>query len=86
MSRHEADGEGGRFRFVYGWDHPLLSFYFQKYDTTLAEDEQIVVWLGATADTRMYEVDDLVREAKKAGCYIPYEKRVKLYGDKDDGR
>lgn len=88
VSRHETDGEGGRFHFVYGWDQPLQSFYFQKHDTTLSEEKDedpVVVRMGATADTRMYEVDDLVREAKKNGLYIPYEKRVKLYGEKDDG-
>jgi hypothetical protein len=85
VSRHKVDGEAGRYTFVYGWDQPLQSFYLQKHDKTRAEDEQIIVWLGATADSRMYEVEDLVRVAKKNGLYISHEMRVKLYGEKDDG-
>lgn len=85
VSRHEAKVEEDRYTCVYGWDQPLQSFYFQKHDHTRSEDEQIIVWLGATADTRMYEVEDLVREAKKYGLYISHDERVKLYGEKDDG-
>lgn len=88
MSRHEAqvDEVTGKPTFVYGWDQPLMSFYFQKHDFTRPRDEQVIVWLGATADTQMYEVEDLVRVAKRHGLYISHQERVKLYGEKDDGR
>jgi hypothetical protein len=83
MSQHIVQEE--RFKFVFGWDQPLMSFYFQKHDPSRDEDDQIVVWLGATADTKLYEVEDLVRVAKKNGLYINHSTRVKLYGERDDG-
>lgn len=83
MSQHIVQDE--RFKFVFGWDQPLQSFYLQKHDPTQSEDEQIVVWLGATADTKMYEVEDLVRVAYRNGLRIDHPMRVKLYGEKDDG-
>lgn len=96
MSQHTAmsvklkeSDNGPHIKFVYGWDQHLQSFYFQKHDMTRPEDDEenprIVVWLGATADTRMYEVEDLVRAAHKHGLHIDYPMEVKLYGEKDDG-
>jgi copper oxidase (laccase) domain-containing protein len=84
MSQHIVQDE--QFKFVFGWDQPLMSFYLQKHDPTQAEDDQIVVWLGATADTKMYEVNDLVYAAHKHGLLIDHSTRVQLYGEKDDGR
>lgn len=83
MSQHIVQDE--RYKFVFGWDQPLQSFYLQKHDPAQAEDEQIVVWLGATADTKMYEVEDLVHAANKHGLLIEHPMRVTLYGEKDDG-
>jgi hypothetical protein len=73
-------------KYVFGWDQPLQTFYLQKHDLTKDdEDDQIVAWLGADKDTRMYEVEDLVREAQKLGLRIGHEMRVTLYGEKDRG-
>ena len=83
MSQHIVQDE--RYKYVFGWDQPLQSFYLQKHDPSRAEDEQIIVWLGATADTKMYEVEDLVRAAYKNGLKIDHPMRVALYGEKDDG-
>jgi hypothetical protein len=83
MSQHIVQDE--RYKFVFGWDQPLQSFYLQKHDPSQAEDEQIIVWLGATADTKMNEVEDLVHAAHKNGLKIEHPMRVKLYGEKDDG-
>jgi hypothetical protein len=83
VSRHNiVDKEK---EFVFGWDQPLMSFYLQVLDLTLSEDEQIVIWLGSTGATAMYEVEHLVRVARKHGLDIPYETQVKLYEEKDDG-
>lgn len=73
-------------KWVFGWDHPLQSFYLQKHDG-LVEDEDAnpVLWLGATFDTKMYEVEDLVRVAKKHGLIIDQTTQSKLYLEKDDG-
>jgi copper oxidase (laccase) domain-containing protein len=84
VSQHIVQDE--RFKFVFGWDQPLQSFYLQKHDPTQSEEEQIVVWLGATADTKMYEVEDLVHVAHRNGLRIGHQMRVKLYGEKDDGK
>jgi hypothetical protein len=82
----QIDGTWKDVKWVYGWDQHLMSFYLQQHDALIEdEDANPVIWLGATADTQMYEVEDLVREAKKLGFYIPYDMRVKLYGEKDDG-
>lgn len=84
MSQHIV--HEGQYRWVFGWDQPLQSFYLQKHDSTRDEDDQIIVWLGADADTKMYEVEDLVRAANKHGLKIDHRMRVQLYGEKDDGR
>lgn len=83
MSQHIVVQE--EKKFVFGWDQPLMSFYLQVHDSTLPEDEQVVVWLGADAATRMYEVENLVNAARKEGLLIEHQMRVKLYGEKDDG-
>lgn len=84
MSQHMI--ERGEKKYVFGWDQPLMSFFLQVHDTTRAEDEQIICWLGADPETKMYEVEELVKEAMKAGLDIPYRIQVELYGEKDDGR
>lgn len=73
-------------KWVYGWDQPLQSFFLQKHDLTKPEDEQIVAWLGATNTTKMYEVEDLVREARVLGLDILHGAQTQLYADKDEGR
>lgn len=82
MSQHIVETEDGKV--VFGWDQPLMTFYFQKHNFSLPEDEQIVTWLG-TKPQEIYEVEDLVRLAKRNGFYISHDTRVKLYGEKDDG-
>lgn len=82
MSQHIVGN--GQFKYVFGWDQPLQSFYLQKHDTTQDEEEQIIVWLGADEDTRMYEVEDLAHAAQAQGLYIDHQMRVMLYGEKDD--
>lgn len=90
MSRHVVVQEEKNRKFVYGWDQHLMSFFLQVRDLTIPEDDEeerdpIIVWLGG-AGSIMYEVEDLVRAARKNGLDIPYETRVELYGEKDDGR
>lgn len=83
MSQHIVQDE--HYKYVFGWDQPLQSFYFQKHDPSADEDREIVVWLGATANTKMYEVEQLVHAAHKNGLLIDYDMRVALYSEKDDG-
>lgn len=83
MSQHIVVQE--EKKYVFGWDQPLQSFYLQVHDSTRSEDEQIVVRLGADKDTIMYEVENLVREARKHGLLIDHPMRVTLYGEKDNG-
>ena len=84
MSQHKVVRE--EKTYVFGWDQPLQSFYLQVHDTTRSEDDQIIVWLGADKDSRMYEVQDLVSAAAKHGLLVNREMRATLYGEKDDGR
>lgn len=87
MSQHIV--EKGDKKFVFGWDQPLMSFYLQVHDMTRPEDDEekprIVFWAGATVDTRMYEVEDLVKVARKKDLVIDHTMQVALYGEKDDG-
>lgn len=88
MSHHIVEDD--THKWVYGWDQHLMSFYLQVHDKSLTkadEDENPnpVIWLGASADTQMYEVEDLVRAARRTGLNIDYQKQVTLYGEKDDG-
>ncbi len=88
MSKY-AVAQGDK-KFVFGWDQPLMSFYLQVHDMTRPEDDEdnprIIFWAGATVDTSMYEVEDLVRVARRQGFIIDHTMQVGLYGDKDDGR
>jgi len=72
-------------KYVYGWDQQLLSFFLQVHDLTLPEDDQIIAWYGATGDTIMYEVADVVRVAAKHGLSMDSTTQVMLFADKDDG-
>lgn len=77
----------GDIKFVFGWDQPLMSFYLQMHDAFASDpDENPVVWLGATRETQMYEVEDLVRVAQRHDLVIDQELQTKLYGEKDDGK
>jgi len=71
---------------VFGWDAPLQSFFLQVHHKDALEDENPIVWLGATMETSMHEVDDLVNAALKQGLKIGTEMRLNLYEDKDDGK
>lgn len=82
MSVHIIDD--GKFHYVFGWDHPLQSFFLQKQDHSRPTDNQIVDWLTPPIIT-MYEVEDLVREARKIGLHIDSQLQTRLYGEKDDG-
>jgi hypothetical protein len=85
VSRHVVEEE--RFKYVFGWDQPLQSFFLQVHDSEIVDpDANPVHWLGADEATKMYEVEDLCRSARIHGLHIPYSTRVKLYGEKDDGR
>lgn len=90
MSQHIVLHSHADRKWVFGWDQMLQSFFLQVHDLTRHEDDEenprIIAWLGADKDTTMYEVEDLVREAKKNGLDIPHEAQVVLYGEKDDGR
>jgi hypothetical protein len=88
MSQHIVTQE--EKKFVFGWDQPLMSFFLQVHDLTISEEDEddrdpIVARFGASADTQMYEVEDLVRVAAKQGLLIGHPTRVELYGEKDDG-
>lgn len=79
MSRHIISKENKKW--VFGWDQMLMSFFLQVFDEDRPEEENPVVWLVKD----MYEVEDLVREAKKTGLTIGTSHRTLLYGEKDDG-
>jgi len=84
VSRHEITNDKGTWAF--GWDQPLMSFYLQLYDGDVEPDANPIIWLGARTETRMYEVETLVRNARTNGLVIPPAMQRTLYGDKDDGR
>jgi len=89
LSQHIHMSPSGETKYVFGWDQPLMSFYLQVHDMTRPEDDEtkprIIFWAGATVDTQMYEVEDLVKVARRQGLIIDHVMQVALYGEKDDG-
>jgi hypothetical protein len=86
MSRYEITNDKGKWEF--GWDPPLLTFFLQLSDPELEKsdpDANPVIWEGSRP-CEIYEVDDLVRRARREGLDIPHGTQVALYGDKDEGR
>lgn len=83
MSQHVIEDD--QYRWLVGWDPPLLTYFMQKHDKAVDPDDNPVVWLGARP-AEIYEVEDLVRSAKKHGLDIPVETARALYLDKDEGR
>lgn len=86
MSRYLIKAlEAGRVVAV-GWDHPLLTFYFQLYRAD-AEGKPIgspIVWVGADRPRQLYDIEDLVRASRRYVELTP-EMRARLYGDRDEG-
>jgi hypothetical protein len=72
-------------KWVYGWDNPLQSFYLQVHVPDVEPDENPQVWLGATKDTRMYEIQELVAAAKRHDLDIPFTAQVQLLDDRQRG-
>jgi len=73
-------------KWVFGWDQMLMTFYLQKHDGNRPdEDDRIILWLGAGAESKMYEVEELVAAARKHGLDISHELQVELYREKDEG-
>lgn len=85
VSRHIVMNKQATRKWVFGWDQPLQSFYLQVHNLELPPDDQIVAWLGATPKSRMYEVEDLIREAKNYGLAIDSSYQPLLYREKDEG-
>lgn len=72
-------------KWVFGWDPPLQSFFLQVHDAFVADvDANPVLWFGATADTQMRVVNDLVKQAQKYGLDIPLETQKELYREQGD--
>lgn len=86
MSQHIINDDRLNLTWKFGWDNPLQSFFLQKHDHKVAADINPVLWLGATAETRMYDVADLVRTAMRNGLDIPYRIQVELHEEQDNGR
>lgn len=84
MSRHEA--EVGELKYVFGWDQPLMSFFLQVHNTTYTdEDNNPFLVLGATQETMMREVEDLVKNAQVQGLHIDRMMQTILFAEKDEG-
>jgi hypothetical protein len=58
MSQHKVTI--GTMKYVFGWDPPLQSFFFQVHDTELPEESNPIYWYG-DASTRLYELEDLAK-------------------------
>lgn len=83
MSRHEVVHEP--YTFVFGWDQMLQSFFLQVHDGGLTEEENPFIWVGADQHTKMYEVEDLMRELEQRHLRLDPKWWAILYRDKDDG-
>lgn len=85
MSRHVIVNKRNTKKWVFGWDHPLQSFYLQVHDLTIPEEDRIITWFGADSKTEMYEVEDLHRVAMENGLGLDHSYQVMLHQEKDDG-
>jgi hypothetical protein len=83
MSQHKVTI--GTMKYVFGWDPPLQSFFFQVHDTELPEESNPIYWYG-DASTRLYELEDLQKVMDKHGLKADLEMSTTLYLDKDEGR
>jgi hypothetical protein len=83
VSKHEIANQ--YYKFVFGWDQPLQSFFLQIHNLEMDEEENPVFWYGADKDTEMYEVEDLARAMAKHHYKLDEETKVALYREKDDG-
>jgi hypothetical protein len=87
MSRHEI--VDGNYKFVFGWDQPLQSFFLQIHSSLVDHipDYNPIMRFGADRHTSMYEVEDLEYILYKYGRYrLSNDMQKVLYQDKDDGR
>lgn len=87
MSQHVIETD--ELRWVFGWDQTLMTFFLQKHEKELNDsdpDRNPVIWLGADRHTKMYEVEELVTNARQLGLKLPYKALVALFEDKDEGR
>jgi hypothetical protein len=87
VSQHIVESPEGDRKWVFGWDQPLQSFYLQVHFSDLEEDEaNPTIYLGDTMQSRMYEVEDLVRACAEHGLMLAPSHERELYSEKDDGR
>lgn len=82
MSQHKVTI--GNMKYVFGWDPPLQSFFFQVHDTELDEEHNPIYWYG-DASTPMYELEDLHKVMDKHDIKVDPEMSATLYLDKDEG-
>jgi hypothetical protein len=76
----------GKTKFVFGWDQPLQTFFFQVHDLQIADaDSNPVIWMGATPDTEIYDIPELLSIAEQHECVIPYKTQIYLFIEKDNG-
>jgi len=83
MSRHEIPGRSPGTTVFVGWDHPLMTYFVQVYDTASSE-EGPAVWLGASW-REIYDLDDLKRAIRRHAD-LTEELGATLYRDRDEGR
>ena len=78
MSRHEVVSENRKW--VFGWDNPLMNYFLQVHDATLPEEENPIFWKND-----MYDLEELVGEAKKQGLDLSPGLQKWLFNEKDEG-
>lgn len=63
-----------------GWDWQFNSLFLMVYDDRVSEDENPVVWKGASPD-EIHDVDKLNLMAyKTTNEHLPYDVKKELYG------
>jgi hypothetical protein len=50
MSRHDIPARDSKYTVVVGWDRPMRTYFAHVKDTTLDEDEEMVLWVGGLFD------------------------------------
>lgn len=80
MGRSRIPANNPNQHIILGWDKPLETFFAQVYDSTVDEDENPILWLGATPGDEINSVEQLQDRLSQSGylSYIPPSTQLEL--------
>lgn len=84
MSRYELTPLSARYEVAIGWDRPFGNFFLQVINRELdsAEEDDIVLWIGADQRESELDVDRILEEAAR-WAVVPEWVRPWLLADQE---